>query len=52
MDNNYKNSNVKHHRFFGSAFTIMAFNNDVSVGDVFSKLYFQVTGSIKRCDAA
>lgn len=30
--------------FFGSAFTIMAFNNDVSVGDVFSKLYFQVTG--------
>ena len=24
--------------FFGAAFTIMAFNNDVSVGDVFSKI--------------
>jgi stage V sporulation protein AA len=30
--------------FFGAAFTIMAFNNDISVGDVFAKLYFQVTG--------
>ena len=30
--------------FFGSAFTIMSFNNDVSVGDVFSKLYYQVMG--------
>ena len=30
--------------FFGSAFTIMAFNNDVGVGDVFSKFYGQVMG--------
>lgn len=30
--------------FFGSAFTIMAFNNDVSVGDVFEKFYMQVMG--------
>ncbi len=30
--------------FFGAAFTIMAFNNDVGVGDVFAKLYYQVTG--------
>lgn len=30
--------------FFGSAFTIMAFNNDISVTDVFSKLYEQVMG--------
>ena len=30
--------------FFGAAFTIMAFNNDVSVGEVFSKLYYQVMG--------
>ena len=30
--------------FFGAAFTIMAFNNDVSVGDVFSKFYRQVMG--------
>lgn len=30
--------------FFGAAFTIMAFNNDVSVGEVFAKLYYQVTG--------
>lgn len=30
--------------FFGAAFTIMAFNNDVSVGDVFTKFYEQVTG--------
>ena len=28
--------------FFGAAFTIMAFNNDVSVPDIFSKLYRQV----------
>ena len=27
--------------FFGSAFTIMAFNNDISVTDVFDKLYGQ-----------
>lgn len=31
--------------FFGSAFTIMAFNNDVSVGDIFSKFYLQVMGT-------
>lgn len=31
--------------FFGAAFTIMAFNNDVGVTDVFSKLYFQVMGT-------
>ncbi len=30
--------------FFGAAFTIMAFNNDVSVGDVFSKFYEQMMG--------
>ena len=30
--------------FFGAAFTIMAFNNDVGVGDVFAKFYKQVTG--------
>lgn len=31
--------------FFGSSFTIMAFNNDVSVTDVFAKLYVQLTGT-------
>lgn len=30
--------------FFGASFTIMAFNNDVGVSDVFSKFYYQVTG--------
>ena len=30
--------------FFGSAFTIMAFNNDISVNDLFSKMYKQVMG--------
>ena len=30
--------------FFGSAFTIMAFNNDVGVSEVFAKFYAQVTG--------
>lgn len=34
-----------HYHFFGSAFTIMAFNNDISVTDVFDKLYGQVTGT-------
>lgn len=33
--------------FFGSAFTIMAFNNDIGVSDVFSKLYVQVMGTEK-----
>lgn len=31
--------------FFGAAFSIMAFNNDVSVTKIFSKLYMQVTGN-------
>lgn len=30
--------------FFGSAFSIMAFNNDVSIGDLFAKFYYQITG--------
>lgn len=30
--------------FFGAAFTIMAFNNDVGISDVFAKFYAQVTG--------
>lgn len=33
--------------FFGSAFTIMAFNNDVSVGEVFDRFYKQILGSDK-----
>ena len=31
--------------FFGSAFTIMNFNNDVGVGEVFADFYRQVTGT-------
>ncbi len=31
--------------FFGSAFTIMTFNNDVGVGEVFADFYQQVMGS-------
>lgn len=31
--------------FFGSAFSIMTFNEDVSVSEVFDKLYVLVTGS-------
>ncbi len=30
--------------FFGAAFTIMAFNNDVGITEVFDKFYFQVMG--------
>ena len=30
--------------FFGAAFTIMTFNNDVGVADVFSRFYEQVIG--------
>ncbi|MCM1266600.1 MAG: stage V sporulation protein AA [Bacteroidales bacterium] len=30
--------------FFGTAFTIMAFHNDIGINDVFSKLYQMVTG--------
>lgn len=33
--------------FFGAAFTIMAFNNDISINDVFSRLYEQVMGEEK-----
>jgi stage V sporulation protein AA len=34
--------------FIGSAFTIMTFNTDVSVGEVFDNLYFLVTGIRKK----
>ena len=30
--------------FFGAAFSIMTFNNDVNVGGLFSQIYTQVTG--------
>ena len=30
--------------FFGTAFTIMAFHNDIGINDVFSKVYEMVTG--------
>lgn len=30
--------------FFGAAFTIMAFNNDIGITDVFEKFYVQVMG--------
>ena len=30
--------------FFGAAFTIMAFHNDISIDDIFSKVYRLVTG--------
>lgn len=33
--------------FMGSAFTIMAFNNDVSVGEVFDRFYGQFMGTDK-----
>lgn len=33
--------------FIGAAFTIMTFNTDVSVGEVFDNLYFLVTGMKK-----
>ncbi len=33
--------------FFGAAFTIMAFNNDISVQDIFAKFYAQVIGGSK-----
>ena len=33
--------------FLGAAFTIMAFNNDVSVGEVFDRFYQQVMGKEK-----
>lgn len=31
--------------FFGASFTIMAFNNDISVTDIFGKFYLQVMGT-------
>lgn len=34
--------------FFGAAFTIMTFNNDVNVGDVFMKVYELVTGEVSN----
>ncbi len=34
--------------FFGSAFTIMTFNTDVSVGDVFDNFYYLVMGVHKE----
>lgn len=30
--------------FFGSAFSIMAFNNDISITDMFDQFYLQITG--------
>jgi len=32
--------------FFGSAFSIMTFNNDVDLPRLFSQLYYQVTGEV------
>lgn len=34
--------------FFGAAFTIMTFNEDVSVGEVFDKVYLMIMGSAKQ----
>lgn len=31
--------------FFGSAFTIMSFNNDIGITDMFAKFYYQVMGT-------
>lgn len=33
--------------FFGSAFTIMAFNNDISISGVFEQFYYQMLGMEK-----
>lgn len=33
--------------FFGAAFTIMAFNNDISIDGVFEHFYYQMTGQKK-----
>lgn len=32
--------------FFGSAFTIMTFNEDVNVSGVFDKIYYMITGNL------
>lgn len=34
--------------FFGSAFTIMAFHNDIGIGSVFEKIFRMVTGQAYR----
>lgn len=34
--------------FFGTAFAIMTFNNDVSVEELFSQIYQQVTGEVSN----
>jgi stage V sporulation protein AA len=34
--------------FFGAAFTVMTFNEDVSVGKVFDKMYLLIMGSSKQ----
>ena len=34
--------------FFGSAFSIMTFNNDVDVGSLFDQIYTQVTGQVSN----
>lgn len=34
--------------FFGTAFAIMTFNNDVSVEDLFARIYQQVTGEVSN----
>ena len=31
--------------FFGSAFTIMAFNNDIGITELFGKLYYRIMGT-------
>lgn len=38
--------------FFGSAFTIMTFNTDVSVGDLFDQFYYLVMGKTKTGGSA
>ena len=38
--------------FFGAAFTIMTFNEDVSVSDVFDKIYALVMGTAKQGTSA
>lgn len=34
--------------FFGTAFAIMTFNNDVSVEDLFARIYQQITGEVSN----
>ena len=42
MDGDHKGLGDGCSNFLGAAFTIMAFNNDVSVGEVFDRFYQQV----------